>query len=283
MALVHPPQAQRRALRPEEMVSLAIAAALHVGVVALMLLQPDPLEIPPQPERMTVTLSSDVSLASTAPDPVPESRAATAPTLSENPAPPLVQDNPIRPIERTIPDRTEPQPRAQPTSRATPRSQPTRQPRTQPTRTPRTEPTTRAATPARQTGGGSRISDDFLGGQGSSNTQETRVPASEIGNSTKASLLSQITREVRPKFDPPSGVEVDKLVSVVRFNLDENGALRGEPRLVRQTGVTDANRPQASRHSELAIRAVKLASPFDLPKEYYEAFKTVTLNFDASL
>ncbi len=76
---------------------------------------------------------------------------------------------------------------------------------------------------------------------------------------------------------------MDKLVSVVRFNLDENGALRGRPRVVRQTGVTDANRAQAARHAEQAIRAVQLAAPFDLPPEYYDALKTVTLNFDASL
>lgn len=53
--------------------------------------------------------------------------------------------------------------------------------------------------------------------------------------------------------------------------------------MVRQSGVTDTNRPQAGRHAEQAIRAVQLAAPFDLPEEYYEAWKVVTVDFDWKL
>ncbi|QYU66609.1 hypothetical protein J4558_16725 [Leptolyngbya sp. 15MV] len=70
-------------------------------------------------------------------------------------------------------------------------------------------------------------------------------------------------------------------MTVLRFRLNENGTLAGRPTLVRQTGVNDTNRAQAGRHAEQAIRAVQLAAPFDLPPEYYEAWRNVTaFSFD---
>jgi periplasmic protein TonB len=52
---------------------------------------------------------------------------------------------------------------------------------------------------------------------------------------------------------------------------------------VRQTGVTDANRAQLQRHREQAVRAVRLAAPFDLPEEYYAGWQVVTSTFDKRL
>jgi hypothetical protein len=53
---------------------------------------------------------------------------------------------------------------------------------------------------------------------------------------------------------------------------------------VRQEGITDANRAQAARHAEQAIRAVRLAAPFNLPDEFYPAWKRVTaFRFDRKL
>ncbi len=61
------------------------------------------------------------------------------------------------------------------------------------------------------------------------------------------------------------------------------GGRAGEPSRGGQGGETEANRAQAPRHAENAIRAVQLAAPFDLPPEYYEAWKTVTVDFDWNL
>ena len=279
------------ALRRDERLALAGAAVLHIALFAALLLQPADRDPMPQPERVTVNLSSEVGLTSTAPDPVPQSRAAQAPTLSDLPMapPPLPLPEMLRPPEPETPSpprtttRTTTRPEPTPARTATPRPRPTQsaRPAPAPTRSlaPRSEPTRAAAR-----GGASRIGSDFLPGAGdSASSNETRVPASQIGASAKASLLSRIVGEVRPKFDPPSGVEVEKLVSVVRFRLNADGSLNGRPSMIRQTGVTDANRAQAGRHGEQAVRAVVLAAPFDLPSEYHEAFKTVTLNFDASL
>jgi hypothetical protein len=60
----------------------------------------------------------------------------------------------------------------------------------------------------------------------------------------------------------------------VQVSLNRDGTLAGEPR-VTQTGITDSNRGQAALHRERAIRAVKLAAPFKLPAQYYDAWKTI--------
>jgi periplasmic protein TonB len=114
-------------------------------------------------------------------------------------------------------------------------------------------------------------------------TNESRAPASAIGASERASLLQGVVRQVKPHWQPPSGPDVDQLVSRIRFRLNPDGSLAGRPVLVSQRGETDANRAQAGRHGEQAIRAVQLAAPFDLPERYYDAWKTVTLDFDWKL
>ncbi len=125
-------------------------------------------------------------------------------------------------------------------------------------------------------GGGSRIGDDFLSGSGSSTTTtETRVPASQIGASAKASIGQALARQVKPHWTAPQGLDVDALVTLVDFDLNPDGSLKGRPRVRSQSGVNESNRAQAARHAENAIRAVQLAAPFDLPEEYYEAWKTV--------
>jgi hypothetical protein len=140
------------------------------------------------------------------------------------------------------------------------------------------------STPKPKPAGGSRIGADFLPGAGSSTTtRETRVPASQIGASAKASLFQAVARQLRPKWQPPSGPDVEELVTKVRFRLNADGNLAGRPEVVRQSGINDTNRPQASRHAELAVRAVQLAAPFDLPEQYYEAWKVVTVDFDWKL
>lgn len=242
-------------LKREERIGLAVAAALHVALVAAFLLQPAKRADIEPAQRMTVNLASEVGLEAAAPEPVSESRAAIAPTLSDEPAPapqPTPQPRLERPVAPSAPAKSRP--------RATP------------------------AKPATKAGGGSRIGADFLPGMGdSTKTTETRVAASALGASEKASLLQGIVREVKPHWQPPVGPEVDKLVSKIRFRLNPDGSLAGRPVIVGQRGETATNRAQAGRHGEQAIRAVQLAAPFDLPKRYYDAWKTVTLDFDWKL
>ena len=49
------------------------------------------------------------------------------------------------------------------------------------------------------------------------------------------------------------------------------------------SGQTASNRPQVKLHQEQAVRAVRLASPFRLPAQYYEAWKQLRVTFDKRL
>lgn len=260
-------------LRQEERIGLAVAAVLHVALVGVLLLQPAKRGAMPEPQRMTVSLAEDVGLEATAPDPVPESRAATAPTLSDAPvpAPPIPQAE-----QRTVQPPTPavrppaPAPTAKPDSRERRRPDPSR---------------TQAPPSSSQRSGGSRLSDNFLEGSGSSSTtSETRIPASQIGASAKASVVQALIRQIRPHWSAPQGVDAELLVTELDFDLNEDGSLRGAPRVRAQSGVTDSNRPQQSLHAERAIRAVQLAAPFKLPPEYYNAWRSIRgARFDRNL
>lgn len=236
----------------EEKIGLGVALGLHLALVLAFLIQPGRDEVMDLPPRMTVSLASDVGLEDTSPTPVAESRAALAPELSDTVTPP--------PQENT-PDVT----------RSTERPNTTPNPRTvtQPKQPPRETPSERAT--------GSRINDNFLTGSGdSTSSTDTRIPASQIGASAQASLRQAINRQLRPHWNAPSGIDSEQLVTVLAFRLNEDGSLAGRPRVVGQSGITDGNRPQAQLHAERAIRAVQLAAPFDLPPEYYNAWKNIT-------
>ena len=266
--------AMGRTLRREERIGLGIAAALHVALLGAFLFQPTSRADMSPTQRMTVNLASEVGLEATAPDPVPESRAAMAPTITDTPQPVA------EPVEAVAEPQPAPQPRTQPrierpvttTSKPKPAD-------TTPRRRPDT-PSKPQPKPA-QKSGGSRLGDNFLAGMGdSASTTETRAPAATLGASEKAAIGQAIARQLKPHWQPPSGADADQLISKVRFRLNRDGSLSGRPEVVGQSGVTDANRTQAGRHGELAIRAVQLAAPFDLPEQYYDGWKTVTAALD---
>lgn len=268
-------------LRAEEKTGLMLALFLHLALLAALVLQLL-LKLPPAPppiERVTVSLTEEVGLEAQAPEPVPESRAAIAPTLSETPAlipPPPMPMPDTRPAPQPRPSvRPSPRPTAKPTAKPSPRA--TRAPVNQDTRRRPDRPESRPSTRASQKpAGGNRIGDDFLAGAGSSTTtQETRPPASAIGASAKASLLQSVLRQIKPHWSAPDGADADKLFTLVSFQLNEDGSLKGSPICKPTQGVTDSNRPQADRHCDYAIRAVRRAAPFKLPDEYYNAWKTV--------
>lgn len=75
------------AFRSEERIGLLAALLLHGALIAVLLVQTVRREVSVFPERMTVSLVSEVGLEAASPDPVAESRAAIAPKLAEQPAP----------------------------------------------------------------------------------------------------------------------------------------------------------------------------------------------------
>lgn len=251
---------ERTGIRTEERTGLIVAVILHLLLLAAMVIQGFfPAPQIDRTERMTVSLVDEIGLEATAPDPVPESRAAIAPELSDSPRPP-VADAPPQPTENRAAVRDN-----------TPRPRP-EQPRQQP----QPRPTEKA--------GGSRIGDNFLEGRGSSaNTNETRAPAATFGRSERAALSSAITRALRPHWSVPSGVDSELLVSVVAWRLNPDGTLNGRPRLVSQSGINDSNRAQAALHAERAIRAIQLAQPFKLDERFYDQWDELEWQFDRRL
>lgn len=284
-----------RALQQEEKIGLAVAVLLHGALVAVLLQQALRQEVLAFPERMEVSLVGEVGLEASAREPVPESRQSIAPEMGEQapppaevaPAPPppervQVTPPPPQPQPRPTPTpaaRPSPTPSAKPSPTPSPRATSTPAPRSASAPAPRATPTTAART------GGSRIGDDFLSGQGSSTrTDETRAPAAAFGASDRAALSSAITRQIRPHWNAPSGADAERLVSIVNWDLNRDGTLRGTPRCrVDPSSITDSNRPQASLHCERAIRAVQLAAPFNLPEQFYDRWKALEWQFDRRL
>ena len=261
---------ERTGIRTEERTGLAVAVVLHLALLGMLFVQGlFPAAVIDPPQRMTVSLAEDVGMAATAPDPVAESRASTAPTMDMNPAPSPQQDTPVpQEVQRPTPPA--------PTQARTASTRPDTRERRRPD-----PPRTQSQPQSSQRSGGSRLGDNFLEGSGdSTRTNETRAPASQIGASTKASLFQAVARQLRPHWQPPSGPEVEKIVTKVRFRLNPDGSLAGAPSVAGQRGVNATNQAQAGRHGEQAIRAVQLAAPFDLPEQYYEAWKTITVDFD---
>jgi outer membrane biosynthesis protein TonB len=271
-------------LSREERLGLGIAAVAHVALVGALVWQVrDKPTLLPVPERMTVSLADEVSLESTAPNPA-EASAAVAPEIAPIPVPPP----PAEPIAKVTP-REEPRPAPRPTRAAVPRPTPTPTARPSPaaTRRPDARPTTTPAPRPTQTrAAGSRLGDDFLQGAGASERSDARgTPAAAFGAAEQASLAQAINRQLKPHWNAPQGVDAEQLVTVLTWELNSDGSLKGSPRVVSQSGITDSNRPQAALHAERAIRAVQLAAPFDdLPPQFYDKWKRIrTWRFDRRL
>ncbi len=252
---------QASRLHREQRLGLVVAILAHAGLLTLLVLEPPRQTVAPPPERMSVTLSDQVGLTSTSPEPAAEPAPDTAPELGPVPEPLAV---------------VTPQPAFQPE----PRPQPAvRSPQPRASQSPAPGPKPRAAT-------ASTIGSDFLKGVPGSQASVTAPtpPAAATGPAVQASLSSAISRQLKPRWAAPQGAEAEKLVTILAWSMNPDGTLAGAPRVVRQDGITDANRPQAARHAEQAIRTVQLAAPFDLPAEYYDAWKRVTsFRFDRRL
>lgn len=297
------------ALRSEERIGLAVAVVAHVALVAVLLWHPRGAPVVAPPDRIEVSISDDVGLKSTSPEPLAEAAPDVAPQLGEPPEPAEAQaeTEPPQPIARPEPPRprpvASPRPAPKPATRPAPRPSP--RPSARPTSRPKAaaekpaaRPKPAPARPAARSGaepakpstrpaGGSRIGDDFLKGvPGAQKAGQSRnPPAQAAGPQVQASLLGAISRALRPHWQGkvPAGADSEKLVTILRWNLNSDGSLAGQPTVVRQEGITPANRPQAARHAEQAIRAVQLAAPFDLPEQYYDTWKRVTIRFDKRL
>ena len=270
---------ERPGMSREERIGLAIAIAAHIGLVAWLALAPSRSTFQPPPDRMTVSLSDEVAPEATSPEPLAQAAPETAPTLGEAAPEP-------EPLPEVAPPVAAPRVIASPLPRpAPPVAKPAARPAPQiakPAARPSAKPSARPAAPT----GASRVGSDFLKGVpgGEARSAAQNPPAARAGPQVTASLAQAISRALKPRWNAPQGAEADQLVTVLTFDLNPDGSLAGRPKVVSQSGVTDANSPQKARHAEQAIRAVQLAAPFDLPDQYYALWKHVaSFRFDRRL
>jgi pyruvate/2-oxoglutarate dehydrogenase complex dihydrolipoamide acyltransferase (E2) component len=138
-----------------------------------------------------------------------------------------------------------------------------------------------------KTGRAQRLGDDFLKGLDAPSAP-ARPTAPNGGNApldavAARALNAEISRQVKPFWNPPTGVDVDKLVTIVAVTLGPDGSIQGRPRMISQSGVTATNASQKGLHAENAIRAVRLAAPFKLPPDLYDAWQSLEIRFDYRL
>ena len=259
---------ERPGMSREERIGLVVAIAAHLGLVAWLALAPSRSTFQPPPERMTVSLTDEVAPAATSPEPLAQAAPETAPTLGEAAPEP-------EPLPEVAPPVPQPRVIASPLPRPAP-------PVAKPAARPSAKPSARPAAPA----GASRVGNDFLKGipGGEARGVAQNPPSARAGPQVTASLAQAISRALKPRWNAPQGAEADQLVTVLAFDLNADGSLAGKPRVVSQSGVTDANSAQKARHAEQAIRAVQLAAPFDLPEQYYPLWKRIaSFRFDRRL
>lgn len=246
--------------------------------------RPEPKPEPkPQPAPKPLPRTQPAP-ARPAPAPVPKPAPRPAPKPVARPAP--------APAPRSVPvQRSAPAPRAaaRPATPAKPVARPATAAAARPSGKPATTTSGGAsATAARPTTrpGGSRVGADFLSGVSgarSNTAARNAAPAAAIGPAVRSAIGSAISRQLKPHWVAPQGADAELLVTIVRFRLAQDGSLIGTPEVVSQSGETAGNAAQKARHAEQAIRAVRLAAPFNLPDEYYSAWQTVTSRFDKRL
>lgn len=89
-------------------------------------------------------------------------------------------------------------------------------------------------------------------------------------------LLSMINRQLEPCARlPGGGGGPDTPIINVRFQLNQDGSLNGEPVVVNRE-----NTPLFAIAADASVRAVKQCAPFQLPPDMYGAWSTVTWAFD---
>lgn len=297
------------AIDRREGTAIGVAVIGHIVLFGLLsvgfLSTPNPLKLEPTP--IEISLTDEVGLTSEAPQiqtEAPAERLAETPGPVEPDTPPPVPQPDPQPVAR--PDPTPPRPAPapeplRPQPRPVPKAEPKKTPPTPPRAEPKAQPKAAAPQPkaqpkaaaqskaapstsrsvARPTGRLTGIVDGLT--DQPSKGKATTPPATAIGAQVRSALAAEVIRQLRPHWKSPTGADVELLRTQVEIRLNRDGTLAAPPRVVGQTGLTASNRPQADLHEERAIAAVKLAAPFKLPPEYYDAWKLITPTFDRRL
>jgi hypothetical protein len=228
-----------------EAAGFGIAAAGHLALLAALSLGFAASRLPPpRSDPIEVSFVDEVGLESTAP--FRAAPPASPPAPAAAPSTPAVQH-----------DLAQPEPAPLGLSRPTPRPAPPSKPKRVPFNPP------------------IPVEDDGPAGP-------VNPPAATAGPAVQASLGAEVRRQLKPHWKAPTGADAELLRTELSISLAASGAVTGVE-VVRTIGQTASNRPQVALHQEQAMRAVRLASPFRLPGEYYEAWKQLRVTFDKRL
>jgi len=253
-----------------ERTGLGVSVAAHVvlfGVLSLGLFAA-PKPIVPTEAPVDVQLVDEVGLTATAPNPSP---AEPAPSVAPEVAPPEPSE---APPEAVVP----PRPQAVAPPKPTP-------PKPQPTKAAPAKPAPAKAAPAKPAPPrGSRLGADFLKGISDRPSAATsQTPRAAAGPAVQSSLAREVLRQLKPHWNSPSGADVELLRTSLTIRLARNGTVTSIEN-VETTGQTASNAGQVRLHQEAAKKAVRLASPFQLPAEYYDAWAVLgPVRFDKRL
>jgi outer membrane biosynthesis protein TonB len=256
-----------------EATGLGVATAGHAALLAALTLGLATTRLPvPRADPIEVSFVEEVGLESTAPVP---SAVEPAPLAG----PPVAMPQPAMPAPPEIQQVPAPRPEPRPQPRAAP---PTPAPRAQP----RPASPRAAAAPPKQSAprrSASGLSGVVAGLSDRPNSsQSTSPPAAAAGPAVQASLGAEVRRQLKPHWRAPTGADAEQLRTEIVISLTQDGRAT-DVRIVGTTGQTASNRPQVKLHQEHAERAVRLASPFKLPAQYYEAWKSLRITFDKRL
>lgn len=243
---------------------LSLAFAFHVllfGALSLNWLRPAPLpKLDTQP--IEVTLSDEVAPISTAPEIAPAPAAETLEPPAPAPAPlPLPRSQP-----QPLPRPAKPVALPRPATKAAVKPAPAK-----------AAPARPAAQPQRRPG----LSRDLVAGltdtpsRPGSGRPSAGAPAKAVSAAVKSSIGAEVRRQLKPHWKSPTGADVEQLRTKLLVKLNRDGSLAGPPTFVSQSGVNDSNRAQARLHIDQAIKAVRLAAPFKLPADYYDAWREI--------
>ncbi|HEV2746923.1 MAG TPA: TonB C-terminal domain-containing protein [Allosphingosinicella sp.] len=263
-----------------EATGMGVATMGHAALLAALTLGfANAVRPPVVNQPIEVSFVEDVGLESLAPTP---SEAEPAPKLAE-------VEGPVEPAEP--PPLPEPEPLPQPKAEPVPAPAPAPKPAERPRPPPKAAPAKAKAAPKkasppkkaaeRATG---RLSGILSGlSDRESPSRSTTPPARKAGAAVQASLAAEVRRQLKPHWRSPSGADVELLRTIVEVRLSRDGSIVGAPRVLDQTGVNASNSSQAELHRESAVKAVRLAAPFDLPPDYYDAWKVIRPTFDKRL
>jgi len=216
---------------------------------------------PPGREAIEVDLVAETALESGAPEISNEAPAPRAIEEDTLPEPPVL--SPVEVPEPVAKVEPKPAPRPMPVTKRVAKQEPKAQPRPAPRES------------LRKQLGILPVEDN----PGRSN----KAPGATITPQVQSSLAAAVRRQLKPHWKAPTGADAEQLRTELAITLARDGSVI-DIDVLGQKGVTPSNRGQAPLHREQAIRAVRLASPFQLPAEFYEAWKVLSpIGFDKRL